>query len=143
MNIKLLSEKEVDVKYLTAVMGVRYWDDAEVNGVQCDADSPDIPFVSENKQAWQITVDLDTGVVLDWPQGVAVTTHFKVCDDGEYTLKDQNNKQIAKYDGYVPSILDPDNDGFGDYVILDIDGNGKIKRFNPDPQKIIEDFCNE
>ena len=124
MKVKVL--KEVDVKFLAVKAGARHWEDTEVNGVE-DADGSLIPFRSGDD--WCPKIDIETGTILDWPKGTTAKVHYKVCDDGEYTLLDENNNEIASIDGYVPDILDI-NEGYGDYIILDIDENGVIKNWN-------------
>ena len=55
----------------------------------------------------------------------SIQVHAKVCDSGCYTLKDQNGKDIASRDDYVPSFFPEEH--YGDYIILDIElETGKI-----------------
>ena len=39
---------------------------------------------------------------------------------------------IASIDGYVPSIMCPEGEGYGDYVIMEIDGDGRIANWKVD-----------
>lgn len=123
-----------DVTTLECSMGVRYWEDATVNGEpERDEDEntpPKMPLVKGDR--WEITIDLATGVIKDWPKGTTASTHYKVCDDGVYLLKNETGEVVHKRDGYVPSILYPKGNGFGDYVILDIDGDGRIEGWKAD-----------
>lgn len=122
--------KQVPVKFLHAEMGVRYWEDAEVNGVGESDDDPKIPL--RRGDTWEITIDLETGTIPQWPQGVTAKTHYKVCDAGVYRAMTADNEVILERDGYVPRMLSPGGDGYGDYVIMEIDGEGKIQGFKPD-----------
>ncbi len=122
--------KDIPVKYLLADMDVRYWEDAKVNGVEDDNDNPKMPLKSGD--AWIIRVDLETGQIADWPQGTTAETHYKICDAGIYSVLDAQMNEVAKIDGYVPSMLSPKDSGYGDYAIMDIDQNGFIQNFKAD-----------
>ena len=37
---------------------------------------------------------------------------------------------IESYDGYVPKVMCPVDEGYGDYIIMDIDENGFIQDWN-------------
>lgn len=37
---------------------------------------------------------------------------------------------IKSYDGYVPEVMCPKDNGYGDYIIMDIDENGFIQGWN-------------
>jgi hypothetical protein len=126
MNIK----QTVDVKFLFADMGVRYWEDGVVNGQVDDDDNPQMPKAENGR--WKLTINLETGAVIGWPRGTTASVHYKVCDDGEYALLEGDGKVVKKIDGYVPSMLAPDGDGYGDYVILSIDAEGLISNWKAD-----------
>ncbi len=129
-KIRIKQTVEHDVKYLSADCGVRYWEDGEVNGSPDDDENPKMPFAS--KGGWKILIDIDAGVIVDWPQGTTADVHYKVCDEGIYSLLDADRQQIRKIDGYVPSIMCPEGKGYGDYVIMKIDGVGKIANWQVD-----------
>ena len=125
--MKVKVTKEVEVKYLLVEAGVRYWEDTDVNGVE-DTEGNLIPCrIGDN---WCPKIDLETGQILNWTNGVKANTHYKVCDAGTYTLLDKDENIVASYDGYVPDVLDPYNDSYGDYIILNIDENGMIDKWN-------------
>lgn len=115
---------------LRANMGVRYWEDGDVNGVADTNESPTIPM--RQGDAWVIDIDLATGLIKNWPEGVIASVHYKVCDEGRYTLLDIDDEEIVTIAGYVPSILSPRRSGYGDYVIMEIDGNGQIQDWESD-----------
>ena len=146
---------EVDFKYLRATMGVRYWVDcdySEDNGATWCGDFDDTDEESERIKSiipcvvrkninggedsyWELIIDLDEGKVINWPKGFCIETHFKVCDDGEYVFLDENMNELInitkQYDQYyVPDFLSLEDDGYGDYVYIDIDGDGKIEHFD-------------
>ena len=62
MKLELTETKEVEVKYLKVEAGVRYWDDAIVNGEQ-DESGGNVPFrVGDN---WCPIIEINSGVILD------------------------------------------------------------------------------
>jgi hypothetical protein len=124
------------VKYIIASMHVRYWEDATVNGKKCSC-SGDMPLSFADM--WNIKIDIDDGKIINWPTGTTADVNFKVCDDGNYWLHDENGETIFETDGYVPNILSPGSEGYGDYVIMTIDENGMIANWKID----LEDFQTE
>lgn len=129
MQIQVQRSEEVTVDRLRAECGVRYWEDATVNGVE-DEDGDLIPLRSGD--CWNPTIMLETGQILDWPQGTTASIHYKVCDEGIYSLLSPSGEVVAKIDGYVPKIMCPKDSGFGDYVIMDIGPDGVIADWHPD-----------
>jgi hypothetical protein len=161
MKVNVTVPHEIDLKYLRATMGVRYWTDcdySEDNGKTWYEDFDDTDEESERikkliphvvrkdigyreSDYWELVIDLDKGKVLDWPKGFCLNTYFKVCDDGEYAFfdKDMNEiinitKQRDQY--YVPDFLALEDSGYGDYVIINIDGGGNIKHFDDMKERI-------
>lgn len=130
MKIELNIKQTVEVQFLLADMGVRYWEDGVVNGEPDDNDHPQMPMVDGER--WKLKINLDTGSVVGWPRGTTASVHYKVCDDGEYALLDAAGNIVKKIDGYVPSMLAPDGNGYGDYVILSIDDEGLITNWEAD-----------
>lgn len=127
-SITVKMEVTKSVRYLKADCGVRYWEDAEVNGVE-DEDGK-IPC--RNGDSWQPVIDLDTGKIEGWPEGITADLHYKVCDEGVYTLLDENRETVKQIDGYVPKIMCPGGAGYGDYVIMKIGPDGAIENFHVD-----------
>ena len=113
-------------KYIEVSAEVRYWDDAEINGVSRQ-DGSTVPFKQES--LWRPTIRLADGQVMEWPEGTTADIHFKVCDQGEYWLLDEDRNRVAKWRGhYVPDdFLCPNGNGWGDYIILRIDADGVIE----------------
>ncbi len=120
----------VNAVYLKAECGVRYWEDAEVNGVQEQEDAPTLPFAKGDM--WSPLIEIDTGTIVDWPQGTTADVHFKVCDAGVYTLLDADKSELVQISGYVPRIMSPKENGYGDYVIMEIGADGKIADWRAD-----------
>lgn len=136
ITIELTQIVSKEVKYLQAECGVRYWEDAQVNGTE-DTDGELIPL--RVKDAWCPTIDLETGVVQDWPAGTTADVHFKVCDAGIYKLLDAEKNVVREIDGYVPKMMSPGGYGYGDYVIMTIGPDGKIENWAVDLESFQED----
>lgn len=116
-------------KYIVVEAGVRYWEDAIVNG-QADEFGNYIPFKCGD--IWNPTIEIATGRIVNWPADTVADIHYKVCDAGEYWLADENFTKIAKYsDWYVPSCLSVNANGYGDYIIMNVDANGMIENWLP------------
>lgn len=155
MKIKRIIKTEQDVKYLKASMGVRYWVDcnySEDNGNTWNMNFPDTEEESERIKKLtpcvvtknigygdygylELIIDLDEGKVLNWKDGFCLHTSYKVCDDGEYSFldKDMNEvvnitKEYKQY--YVPDFLSIEDSGYGDYVNININGDGTIQHFD-------------
>lgn len=137
--LRLKSVSSVPVAFLRARCGVRYWEDGEVNGEQ-DNDGSRIPCregtAADNDSLgggnWRPTIDLETGIIEGWPSGTTASIHYKVCDDGDYELLDADRNVVKVIYGYVPGLMCPEGDGFGDYVIMEIDGDGRVAKWRAD-----------
>lgn len=122
-----------EATHIEVEAGVRYWEDASVNGADEDNDNPSIPL--RKGEAWCPRIRLADGVIEEWPEGTVAVVHYKVCDAGRYWLTDADGKRIAKWKGfYVPDdFLCPADNGYGDYIIMQINGSGKISGWsNPE-----------
>ena len=108
--------------------GVRYWEDSSVDNVD-DVKGDLIPCRDGDR--WKPLIDVESGLILNWKVGTTAKIHYKICDDGIYTLTEINGTQSMK-DGYVPDCLAIDDTGFGDYIIMDIDKNGLITNWEFD-----------
>ena len=116
--------------YIEVRAGVRYWEDATINGLEDEAGNL-TPLRSGGH--WCPVIRLADGMVMDWPTGTVADIHFKVCDDGEYWLLDEQRNRIAKWAGfYVPDdFLCPGANGYGDYIILTVGPDGQITKWKP------------
>jgi hypothetical protein len=128
-KLTVTKREEVEARYLAVNAGVRYWEDATVNGTP-DDDGDLIPH--RDGGAWRPIIDLDAGVVEDWPENTTASIHYKVCDSGTYALLDAERCPISTIDGYVPAIMSPGGAGYGDYIIMQIDQNGAIANWSVD-----------
>lgn len=114
-----------NAKFIEVSAGVRYWEDARVNGVE-DKNGSLIPF--RDGDLWKPFIRLSDGLVENWPENTQAYIHYKVCDAGQYWLCDENKERIAKWTGdYVPnSFLCHGDKGYGDYIIFTVETTGKI-----------------
>ena len=144
VDLKTEEVKEYDIKYICADLNVRYWEDADINGEddisyeeQEKGEKPRIPLAEENPDArypsdkyhWVIKIDVHTGNIVGWPQGVTANIHYKVCDEGIYWFEDTEGNEVHKIESYVPELFDFCNDSYGDYIIMTIDENGHIEEW--------------
>ena len=123
MKIKLKTTIEFDIKYLQVEAGVRYWEDSELNGI---SDEEGL-MPCKDGEYWKPLIDIENGIIVNWENGNKAEIHYKVCDDGKYSLLDKEKKIVTELQGiYVPKILCPKENGYGDYIIMDINEYGVI-----------------
>ena len=152
MKATVKIKKEIDVRYLKVDAGVRYWEDADVNGKKDidlyktkGAGSPRIPFAMPVKSnptsniysdhfRWRPVIDVEKGCIVDWPKGTTAHIHYKVCDDGVYALLDEDWQTIISVESYVPDCIGED----GDYIIMDIDEDGNIADWSFDESDVTQ-----
>lgn len=127
---------------------VRYWNDAKVNGCE-DTDMyttqgkgiPTIPcavqiknepdnVIYSNHWRWRPIINIERGQIINWQRGVTAIIHYKVCDGFACSFVGVHQEIITKFEGYVPSFMYPDENGYGDYIIMKVDGNGCIDNWN-------------
>lgn len=140
MKITINKPTDFEAKFLKVDAGVRYWEDAEVNGISDNENPPTIPcaeFVGDNNciligqnYRWRPLIDIENGQIVNWKQGTTANVHYKVCDDFSCELLDAGENTIISYNDYVPSVMCPADEGFGDYIIMNIDENGFIQDWN-------------
>ena len=117
---------------LEIVAGV-YPEDAAVNGEDepdSDSENPEykMPGIKKNDYGyiWNVKIDIPTGKILDWPQGTTATTYYKTADCCGL-------KYMGKsYENYAPDFLSVFDEGYGDYIYLEILEDGTIKDWNAD-----------
>lgn len=149
---------EINIATIQVDAKVRYWEDATVNGER-DIDfyeskgegEPKIPCAVKIKDTpreniysdhwrWRPTIDIDSGQIINWAVGTEARVHYKVCDEFSCTLLNDEGKEILAYEDYVPSFMYPQEDGYGDYIIMDIDKEGFINNWDA---RRVESFVNE
>lgn len=138
MKVNLKVEKEFDLKTLEVFAGVRYWEDSIINEDKDNESGDLVPCKVDDN--WCPVIDIETGVILNWEKGKTAEIHYKVCDQCSWGLKDIDGRLIFKSEGdYVPKTLYPQGDGFGDYIIMNVNEYGVIDKWNFN----IDDFIKE
>ena len=159
MKINIIKPVEIEAKFLKVRAGVRYPEDSEfieaendrkVNYISDDEENPKMSFMEveydkygHKKFYWTPTIDLENGVIVNWPKGVKVHVFYKVCDDFECTVYDEYDNEVLHYEGYVPDFMAIEEEGYGDYINMIIDENGCIQDWNitsSDIQSLMEDY---
>jgi hypothetical protein len=136
----------------------RYWEDGEVNGVEdisfVDAKGqgePQMPCAEKIKDnhtscihsdhwAWRPIIDVETGQIKNWNKQVSAFIHYKVCDEFNCLFTDEKGFIITQYEGYVPPFMYPKQNGWGDYIIMDIDELGYIQHWD---ETLVHKFVND
>ena len=115
-------------KFIKVEAAVRYWEDSEINGVS-DEDGKLTPF--RVGDLWCPLIEIESGKIQNWPIGTTAKFHFKVCDAGAYYLLDENEELVSSIeDDYVPNGLCHGGNGYGDYIIFNVDENGVIENYS-------------
>ena len=102
MKITIKRKVDVEAKTLHVEAGVRYWEDATVNGVE-DEMGDLIPCRLGDD--WCPVIDLDSGVITNWTLGTVADVHYKVCDEGRYVVKDAQGAPLLKKRWLCAGIL--------------------------------------
>lgn len=119
MKITIHVPTEVEVDSVRLLVPFRYDDE--------DEDAP-YDFPLRVKDMWDVTIDLDSGVIRGWPSDAgAQELHMKVCDMGHYYLLSGDKQVAAIEQDYVPGFMPGDH--YGDYIILNIGADGKIAKW--------------
>lgn len=116
---------------------VRYWEDSRVNGAE-DTEGNQVPC--RQGDYWMPIIRVDTGVIENWVAGTTAEIRYKVVDGCGWSLIDTDGNTVrSQDDGYVPDTLCPHDNGYGDYMDMNIDADGKIEKWKFD----IDDFNND
>lgn len=101
----------------------------------------DFPF--RRGDVWNVTVDIDTGKIHDWPQGKTAKIYMKVCDQGNYYLLSAGNIElVSRENDYVPSCIPGE---YGDYIEFDIAEDGTVANWKKfcTPDRVRDSFTKE
>lgn len=139
MKAKMNLPVEVEISYIRVNAYIPFWEDAYVNGVADDNDSPTIPCASSCNCYWQPLIEIETGQVLNWQKGVSAETNYKVRDRFKCDFLDEKNETVKSFRGYVPEFMYPGKNGWEDYIMLNINEEGYIERWD---KNLVEEFLN-
>lgn len=134
MKTEITFKKEVDIKHLRVHIPVRY-DEEDI-----PKDFPlrvEVPNDKDGYDWWDATIEVDTGKILNWPQGVSGEMNMKVCDEGSYYLLDESGEILKSIEqDYAPNSFIPGE--YGDYISLNINEEGIITNWYKHPR--LEEF---
>lgn len=129
MKVTINKHTDYEAVKMEVFAAVRYWEDSEINGIEDTEDGDNIPC--KNGENWCPVINIDTGVIENWEKGKAANIHYKVVDECSFGILDDKGEVIFKQENdYVPSILCPKENGYGDYIIMDISEYGVIQDWN-------------
>ena len=137
MKVKVKQEVVLDATTILVNANVRYLENGTVNGVEDSEDTPNMPCMVKGEEGycWMPIIDIETGQILNWREGTTAEIDYSVCDEFNCKVFDKKggvHVKIKDYSGYVPDFMCPKADGYGDYIIMDIDENGYIQDWNKD-----------
>lgn len=145
VEIEVLEKEEVEVCKIEVSAGVRYWQDSKICGTEdndCEKEGnyplmPCAEYIGEqnsclcaNNWRWCPVINIDDGRIDNWEIGKTADINYKVCDDFSCDVLDKDGYVVCEYDGYVPQIMCPAENVYGDYIIMHIDANGYIENWN-------------
>lgn len=114
--------------FIDVCAAVRYYEDGIINNHSDSNNDPEMPCVNED-YAWCPIIDAETGQIINWKKGNIASLYYKVCDECKITIR-IGDTVIYNDENYVPDFLCPKEEGYGDYIIMDIDENGFINNWN-------------
>lgn len=137
MKLTIMRPTEIEVTHIVLDLPVYYGDE----------DMP-LDYPSRFNNRWRVTVNLETGQILDWPTGTpAHNLYMKVDDGGTYILLapgDNGPKEVSILKNeYVPHGIVPHGTVPGDYVELKIDATGRITNWPAPDDLEFEEFFPE
>ena len=135
MKVKVKQEVVFDATTILVNTYVRYWDNGRINGERDDEKCPTMPCVAKGDKGyhWLPIIDIETGQIRNWREGTTAEIHYKVCDEFECRIIEEKGGErclIKEYEGYVPRFMCPKEEGYGDYIIMDINENGYIQNWD-------------
>jgi hypothetical protein len=126
MKVQIVTTQQRELKMIIVSAHVRYWEDASFSGKNDTEEGSLVPL--RHGDNWRITIDPDTGRIYDWPVGVTGDIHYKVCDRCSWSFVDSSGATLREVENeYVPGWLCPKEPGYGDYIIMEINGDGVIQ----------------
>lgn len=120
MKATVLRWVEVEITEIHVRLPVRFQEEDIPN---------DFPLRSGN--VWSARIEIDTGRIIDWPDGKDAELYLKVCDEGVYELRNANGRVAILEGTYVPHGVIPGE--YGDYVSLNIASDGVITNWPKRP----------
>ena len=142
MNIKVTIPQTINAQQLHCYIGARYWEDSSFNGRQDDEDGTIARKLFEDRfekygghEFLHLTIDLDNGKILDWPEGNNAVFNYKSCDINRFILTGLSNTGeyiwIGTPKGDTEYVIGPEfmND-YGDYFCPTVNEQGEIQNYD-------------
>ena len=111
---------------------VRYKQDAHIKTPEMDGfyedSNGEMPCMKGS--CWRPEIDVERGVILNWTPGTEARLNYKVCDCFSAEVLDDGNAIASVENEYVPSFMSPREEGYGDYICMDIKADGTIEDWN-------------
>lgn len=141
MKVEIKTTKTYDVKYIAFIIPIYYGDLnwSEKDNEFCNKYYSDADLLS-------IKIDIENGIVTDWAYqelNDVFSIYSKVRDEGTYKLYDDQHNEIVSYQGYVPDILSCVDEGYGDYLSMNISPDGRIDKWNSSKLNLFIESINE
>ena len=141
MKVEIKTIKTYDVKYIAFTIPIYYGDLnwSEKDNEFCNKYYSDADLLS-------IKIDIENGIVTDWTHqelNDIFSIYSKVRDEGTYKLYDDQHNEIVSYQGYVPDILSCVDEGYGDYLSMNISPDGRIDKWNSSKLNLFIESINE
>jgi len=133
-KICIKQERNVEIKSILLDLPIRYKDEDLPFDFPCRVPASDKDHRDHDRL--KLLVDISTGEILtpEFPKDFKYKIDsMKVCDEGIYILYDEQNKEVARHECYVPRCVPND---WGDYVNLNIE-DGFIKNWGS-PDNFVE-----
>jgi hypothetical protein len=122
MKFTRLEQVEHEIKYLGFKVPVDIDDFEFPEGESLD----DFTQYNELENILECLIDIDSGYVVGYTPTISINIFDKCVDEGTYVLYDENMNIIDEYEGYVPNILEVNENGYGDYLNFTINEDGSI-----------------
>jgi len=127
MKLTVNQPTEIEVDAIHCVVPVKYGEEFMPGD-----------FPHRKGDVWDITIDLETSTIRDWPEEVFGDISMEVRDGGCYYLLGPDGEIVATLDDdYVPDCLPNE---CGDYFEMQIDGTGRITNWTADTDDIRYSF---
>lgn len=122
MKFIKLEEVEYNVKYIGFKVP------ADINDFEFPEGESIDNFIqyNESENTLECLIDIESGYVIEYNQNISINIFDKCVDEGTYVLYDENMNIIDEYEGYVPNILEVNENGYGDYLNFTINEDGSI-----------------
>lgn len=136
MEVTICRPVNVEFNKIEIMAFIRHCDDSswkninsEGGWIPCKKDGSDLPNLTEDY--FRIVINIENGSICGWPNDNKCYHIFsKVCDEFYALIRDKNTGDIIlNYEGYVPSFMAIEDEGYGDYIDFVVE-NGTIRNWS-------------